>query len=182
MLSGALDERQAILGHIARHFDPAYLSTLKIALASPEPVIRVQAAAVASHIGPPMRRLLHNRIEMASRAPADPRQALALLDDLMSLVDSGLLDATERRQAEALAHRLGDTVVDSLSRRPRVIDPSGDGPLEMRLMARLEQLLIERRKFADLRGQRTAIRLQRRHPTARLRKLTVSTPASELVP
>ena len=32
-----------------RHFHPAYLDTLKLALESPEPVLRVQAAAVAAH-------------------------------------------------------------------------------------------------------------------------------------
>jgi hypothetical protein len=182
MHSGALDERQAILGHIARHFDPAYLPTLKIALASAEPAVRVQAAAVASHIGPRLRRLLRDRVEMASRAPTDPREALALLDDLLLLIDSGLLDATERRQAEALARRLGDTVVASLAHQPLSIDQSRGGPLDTRLMARLEQLLIERGRFSGLRAQRTAIRLQRRHPTARLRKLTVPTRLREFSP
>jgi hypothetical protein len=135
---------------------------------------------VASHIGQPMRRLLRDRVEMASRAPTDPREALALLDDLQLLIDSGLLDATERRQAEALARRLGDTVVASLAHQPLGIDKGRGGPLDARLMARLEQLLIERGRFSGLRAQRTAIRLQRRHPTARLRKLTIPMRLREL--
>jgi hypothetical protein len=181
MRFGALGDRQAILGHIARRFDLAYLPTLKIALASSEPVVRVQAAAVAAHVGPPMRRLLRDRVEAASRAPGDAHEALALLDDLSSLLDSGLLDATERRQAEALVRRLGDTVIGSLSRKPFVVDPTSDSALAARLNARLEQLLIERRRFADLRVQRTAVQLRGRHPTARLRKLTVAARANEPV-
>jgi len=174
MTTGPLDERQAVLGQIARHFDLSYLPTLEMALASPEPMIRVQAAAVASHISPLMRRMLQDCISGASRAPSGPIEALALLDDLSSLLGSGLLDATERQQAEALARRLGDTVVTALTQKPLRIDDPSDHARETRLRNRLERLLIERNLFTELRAQRTAARIRKRHPTARLQRLAVA--------
>ena len=47
---GSTAIQQTALGVIARHFHPDYLPILKIALDSPEPVVRVQAAAVAARI------------------------------------------------------------------------------------------------------------------------------------
>ena len=78
MATGSLAERQAVLGLIARHFDPAFLPTLRIALASPEPLIRTQAAAIASRLGSRMRRQLHDQIATADHALADPVDALRL--------------------------------------------------------------------------------------------------------
>jgi hypothetical protein len=152
---------------------------LKIALASPEPTIRVQAAAVASHIGPHMRRTLHDCINAASRAPSDPLEALALLDDLASLLDSGLLDATERQTSEALCRRLAETVIGSLAGGPLITASAGHPARGMRLQERLERLLIERCLFARLRAQRTAVRLRERHPNARFRRLKAPMRPSE---
>ncbi|MGD9805660.1 MAG: hypothetical protein AB7E81_16160 [Hyphomicrobiaceae bacterium] len=179
MITGSLVKRQAILGQIARHFDLAYLPTLKIALASPEPTIRVQAAAVASHIGLRMRRALHDCINAASRAPSDPLEALALLDDLVSLLDSGLLDATERQTSEALCQRLAETVISSLTGGPLITASVSDAARGIRLQERLEQLLIERGLFARLRAQRTVTRLLKHHPNARFRRLTPAMYTSE---
>ncbi|MGE0769225.1 MAG: hypothetical protein AB7L90_22500 [Hyphomicrobiaceae bacterium] len=174
MSAGSLLEQQAVLGQIARNFDAKYLPTLKVALASPEPVVRVQAAAVASHISPAMGRLVRDRVDAASRAPSDPRSALALLDDIALLLDSGLLDAAESRQLEALGRRLGDTVVTALARGPIVVGDCSDPAVDARILGRLEHLLIERRLFAELRTQRTALHLRQRHPNTRLRRLIVS--------
>ena len=48
--SGTLAEKQAALGHMARHFHPDFAPALEAALRSPEPVVRVQAAAVVARV------------------------------------------------------------------------------------------------------------------------------------
>lgn len=179
MSFGSLAERQAILGHIARHFHPAYLATLKIALASPEPLIRVQAAAVAAHIAPKAREHFLHRAAEAGRGPADPLRALALLGDLEDLARSGLLDETERMGSERLAGELGDRVAAGLDRGLLRLSYQTDVAMAAELDAHLERLLIARGRFADLRAHRTAKRLSRRHPRARLRRLAVPTRVPE---
>jgi hypothetical protein len=173
MTSGSLADRQAILGHIARHFHPAYLRTLKIALASQEPLIRVQAAAVAAHIAPKVRDHFLRCAAEAGLEPADPLRALSLLGDLETLIESGLLDETDRLNAQGLAERLGGTVVAGLDRGPLWLPYATDVALAAELDAHLERLLMARRRFADLRAHRTAQRLRLRHPRTRLRRLTV---------
>ena len=179
MSAGTLADRQTILGHIARNFHPAYLETLKIALASPEPVIRVQAAAVAAHVAPRVRRLFEDRAGAAARGATDPLVALALLDDLEALLGSGLLDEAERQRGAALAARLGDTVLAGLERGPLVLPFATDVAHAAALDTRLERLLIGRGRFCELRTHRTALRLRARHPRARLRRLAARHPTVE---
>lgn len=173
MTSGSIAERQAILGHIARHFHPAYLPTLKIALASEEPLIRVQAAAVAAHVAPKVRDQLRRCTAEAEPLPADQHRALALLGDIEALMESGLLDETDRLNAQGLARRLGDTVLASLGRGPLALPYATDIALAAEIDARLERLLLARRRFADLRAHRTAQRISRHHPRSRLRRLAI---------
>ncbi len=170
MTSGSIAERQAILGHIARHFDPAYLAALKIALASEEPLIRVQAAAVAAHIAPRVHEHAVRSIAEAELSPADPLRALALLGDLEALIASGLLDETDRINAERQARNLGDRVLASLSGGPLPLPYSTDAAHAAELDLGLERLLISRHRFADLRAHRTARRLRQLHPGVRLRR------------
>lgn len=173
MLSGPLLARQAILGHLARHFHPAHLVTLKIALESTEPLIRVQAAAVASHLAPRLRERLHELLRAADDAPVEPPTALALLGELEPLMASGLLDEAERKNAMAAVQRLGDGVLAAVASRPlawpHVTDPAHAAELD----SGLERLLLSRGLFADLRRHRTARRVLRQHPKGRLRRLSI---------
>jgi hypothetical protein len=103
---GSLADRQAALGMMARHIKPDYLPALKSALQSSEPMIRVQAAAVATKIRPELRALVDKAV-MAFEAgdiPAD--KALMLARDLSSCVACGLLDAGDRIRAEVTIPRL----------------------------------------------------------------------------
>jgi hypothetical protein len=181
MASGPLAERQTILGHIARSFDPAYLPTLRIALDSPEPVLRVQAAAVAAHIAPELRRALTGLLAAAAEPGSHGMgPALDLLAGLDLLVTSGLLDETERKQASAAAARLGDAVVVGLDARPlAALAHAGDVAALAVRQSTLERLLIERRRFAELRTLRGARRIGVRHPTARLRRIGAQRPRAE---
>ena len=169
--SGTLAERQAILSHIARHFHPAYLPTLTIALASTEPLVRVQAAAVASHIAPKVREQFLQCEREGMQVLSDPLRALSLLGEVEALIQCCLLDEADRRNAERLAEGLADGLIAINVRKPLALPYTSDTALAEELDAHLERLLLARRRYADLRVHRTARQLLRRHAKARLRRL-----------
>jgi hypothetical protein len=110
---GSLAKRQAALGLMARHIHPEYLPALKAALQSSEPVIRVQAAAVATKIRPELRKLVDTGVGNLAAGKVAPADALAVAVNLQSCVDSGLLDASDRIRADVTIARLkalADTV------------------------------------------------------------------------
>ncbi|MGE3917668.1 MAG: hypothetical protein AB7F78_18400, partial [Hyphomicrobiaceae bacterium] len=171
MLTGSLGERQTVLGRIARHFHPEYLETLRIALASPEPVLRVQAAAVAAHIGPRARAYFDERA--AAPRPNDMEGALADLDEMEAMLASGLLDEAQRLRGAMRSRQLGDTIVAGLAHGPPRRAAIGEPARLAMLEERLERLLFERRRLAELRSLRQARKLGARFPSARFRKLRV---------
>lgn len=171
MRSGNLAERQTILGLIARKFHPAYLAALKIALNSPEPVVRVQAAAVAAHIAP----AVHDRITALVGGPDEqdvlPRQALQDLADLDALLASGLLEASDQGRATKRLQRLEDCVLVALDRDPLVACRESDIARRAVGEDALARLLIRRGRYPDLRRQRTYRRIVTSRPSARVRRL-----------
>ena len=89
---GSVAEKQAILGLIARRFHPDYLPALKIALISPEPVIRVQAAAVAARVRGDLAALT-GRLIVEANDPARPAgKVLQAVEQLRHCVASGLME------------------------------------------------------------------------------------------
>lgn len=176
MQAGPLAARQFILGLIARQFHPSYLETLKIALKSPEPSIRVQAAAVATHIGADLRQRFEERIATVDQASRDPIASLDLLGEIENFLASGLLDEAERKRAVDLAGHLGDSLAEALDIAPIRLPFASDPVRAAELDIILETFLLARQRYADLRRHRTDRRIQRRHPTARTRRL--ATPAS----
>ena len=84
---------------IARGFHPGYLPVLKLALDSPQPVIRVQAAAVAARI----RGQLNDHVVTLFVRAADPTSttdtALDIAAELRAALDSGLLEAAHQSKA-----------------------------------------------------------------------------------
>ncbi len=97
--SGATTAQQTALGMIARNFHPAYLPALKIALDSPEPVIRVQAAAVAARVRETLKRDIGPMLARAAVPQLTPHDALALAGDLDVSAASGLLEDAARASA-----------------------------------------------------------------------------------
>lgn len=169
--AGPVSSRQAVLGLIARHFDPEYLATLKVALRSPLPSIRVQAAAVAAHLQPDVRSAFAdamNRLDSASRSSA---QSLQLLRTLYALEDSGLLDEGDRKRGEAVCSRLGDVVFSGVARGERLIPANATIDVARGLDETVERLLVERRRFDLLRAWRSRRRVLERHPKARVRRI-----------
>lgn len=145
---GTMHERQAALGLIARFFHANHLAALSLALGSEEPVIRVQAAAVAARIRP---RLAEDVARLIGRAgelialgdsshgtAADTGARLDMVRHLDAAVASGLLDPPMREAARKAATRLAaaiDVVTMPLSKTPTLEDRACLTILESRLIA-----------------------------------------------
>ncbi len=130
--SGPLSEQQAALGLIARDFHPGYLPVLKLALESPAPVIRVQAAAVAARIRGPLNAQV---VTLFSRA-ADPLLAVGdavdLAADINAAIDSGLLEASEQATATGVRDGLLGRTFARLDARQTGSSPSQRIATELR--------------------------------------------------
>ncbi len=118
---GSLVERQAALGLIARFFHMNYLSALADALRSEVPVIRVQAAAVASRIRPRLADEIEKRIAAAAdllrrdEQRQTPRShatghRLQLIREFDQAIASGLLDQPVADAAAVIAARLASSI------------------------------------------------------------------------
>jgi len=170
MAAGTLVERQAVLGNVARRFHPDYLPVLAQALNNPEPVIRVQAAAVAAQIRPEVARAYRTAIESIPQNVLSSFDALVLLQTFEKLIASGLLDEGDRR------HGL-DIVLTGVARGeavlPRRVAFETAAPLEKTL----EQLLIRRRRFAALRQHRSERAVLAVRPRANIRRMSMASHA-----
>ncbi len=106
MQSGTMHDRQAMLGIIARKFHPDYLPALMLALKNPEPMIRVQAAAVATRVRGDLRAFIDRQAAVSPPLATGSAPALAAARQLNVAIDSGLLDEGDRIRARVLAGRL----------------------------------------------------------------------------
>lgn len=142
MTGGSIADQQTALGLIARRFHPDYLPALGVALRSPEPVVRVQAAAVVARVRDELSLRVKERLSEASRADGGDvrRRALA---ELEKCVASGLLDEGDRRRAEELLAAPGAQHA-SLTGALAAADRHAAQP-------RLEQELLDHRRFKELR-------------------------------
>jgi hypothetical protein len=138
---GSLAHRQAALGMMARNIKPEYLPALSAALKSTEPVIRVQAAAVATKIRPELRALVDTAVLSVDTGRITPSKALACAVDLEACVASGLLDAGDRIRAEVTIPRL------------KTLAGTADAPLT-RVSPAQETAMLEQGRFRELRVAR----------------------------
>lgn len=144
MLRGTLADRQTALGLIARQFEPSYAPALRSALVSPEPVIRVQAAAVAVKVRAGLKVSLAHALARATASPAVPAAAgLAL--DLQAMAKSGLLEDDDRDRAVEAAANLTNLVISKLDE---------SGPISEAAKAMIETELLARGRFEDFRELR----------------------------
>ncbi|MFV0297497.1 MAG: hypothetical protein ACK5JT_15385 [Hyphomicrobiaceae bacterium] len=171
MASGPLSKRQAILGFIARHYHSDYLPTLKIALESQEPTLRVQAAAVAAHIAPMVRENLTRALKGANADGLEVVQLLDLDNELMKLASSGLIDESERMAAGRARGALAEKLLDAIrnGRHLALARHEFEAPLERG--ETLERFLVSHRLFPKLRSWRVAQAIRRTRPNARFRCL-----------
>lgn len=168
MEAGTLSERQSVLGIIARRFHSDYIPVLHCALRSEEPVVRVQAAAVAARIRPEIARQFHDCIEDLPLASAGFIGALALLQRIEALVGSGLLDEGDRLRGAIVGARLGDVV---LSGARQLRSSRAQAAITRLQRETLERLLIEKQAFAELRYLRAYDRVLTSRPIVRVRRL-----------
>lgn len=157
MERGQLADQQAVLGHIARHFHPDYLACLTLALKNPEPVVRVQAAAVATRVRADLKARLARAQALADKGSAKPEILLATAHELEQIGHSGLLDASEMDTAAAVADRLkaaGGGAVETVA--SRLLEGAGTASRE------IEQQLLDQGRFRDLRRLRRIAAVRRR--------------------
>ena len=178
MSSGSLAERQALLGLIARNFDVEYLAALKIALTSPEPVIRVQAAAVATKVQHALGRIV-TRWAARPVDAVDPIDALGGIVELEACLGSGLIEAGDRAAAAGTLERLRSAVLQTTLApdfKYRLLGARAN-PHQLPAIAAYADLLIGECRFKDLRnwrrlqhaGQLPGLRLRRSARRRRLR-------------
>lgn len=168
--SGSMAERQTILGIVARRFHADYVPALQAALKSPEPAIRVQAAAVAAHVRPEVALLFQSAVAELPQASADPARGLGLMQRLEALAASGLLDESDRRRGVEIVGRLRDVVLSGV-RTARLSTRTSLLAANAAEQATLEALLIGANRFTDLRTARSAGLVLARRPAARIRRL-----------
>ena len=150
MTQGSLADRQTALGLIARQFSPSYAPALRHALVSPEPVIRVQAAAVAVKVRAELKTTLAAALVRAQSDGLTPAEAASLAVELRSMVGSGLLEDDDRDQGDIAARKLAASAVDDLI---AARDPSGE--IAPSAQALIETELLRRGNFQAFREQRT---------------------------
>lgn len=140
--SGGMEERQRALGLIARHFHPDYTPVLEAALRSPEPVVRVQAAAVVARV----REDLKARVALLSLdEPCSAAQALHRAGELAALQKCALVAEPLRVRCAQVAERLINTAVPPGANMVASVPEGRDA------RAALEDHLIAARRFKDLR-------------------------------
>ena len=177
--TGPIGSQQIALGLIARNFHSGYLPVLKIALDSPEPVIRVQAAAVAARIRGPLNVNAAAQFDRASDPTLPAAEALELAAELRAAINSGLLDAAEQTKAIGVHDALLARTFARLDATQRTVGPgaharpqkNGDDVDE----AYATHLLANGR-FAEFRAYRLAVRrpLSGRYRRRRVRSRRVS--------
>ena len=158
---GTLAERQIVLGHIARHFSPQYAPALHAALKSEEPVIRVQAAAVAARVREKLQARVETLIAAAERGFAEPLAALEAAAELGASAATGLLDDVARSGAEATAAALHRASLSTPTRTAgQILSSLADerrrrgAAAARRLIADIEAQLIGAAQYARLRDLR----------------------------
>ncbi len=151
MQRGSLAERQSALGLIARKFEPEYAPALRVALRSPEPVVRVQAAAVAARLRGGLKRKLATALGKVSAVRDDASASRALSAEIDGLLAAGLLDDGDAKRAAAASEQLRQARKGMPEQA--TIRGSGDHALEASLIAG--------GRFAELRALRRARQLSR---------------------
>lgn len=157
---GTVQEKQAVLGLVARRFHPRYLAALQTALVSDEPAIRVQAAAVAARVRTSLSEEVERRLaELATvTAPAD---MLAISDELARCAESGLLEEKQRQRAEVSSRAARVRAIEVMSAAARPVfagaPVAARHPLSDRTArTALEDVLLAQGRFADFRRLRRA--------------------------
>ncbi len=96
---GALNERLAVIGVIAQNYHPDYQPILKSALRSENSALRAATAALATALRMEFGSRLLRALEAAPSASGQRRREI--LDELMTCLSSGFLDAIQCKKGRA---------------------------------------------------------------------------------
>ncbi len=179
--SGPIAEQQVALGMIARGFHSGYLPVLKLALDSPEPVIRVQAAAVAARVRGQLNSHAETLFARAADPTLSPSDAMDVAAELRAAIDSGLLEASEHTTAKGVLDGLSARLFARLDARRRRVEQGGLVPSE-RLNDDVHDAyatqLLQQGRFADFRAYRVSLRRpvlgRYRHRLVRARRISAA--------
>lgn len=188
---GSVGEKQAVLGLVARRFHPHYLSALRTALVSEEPVIRVQAAAVAARVRGELGSEVERLIGVLDGKPG-AAEMLRVSDEIVQSVDSGLIEERLGERARRAAAEARDVALTQLAAaaRPALSGRSTAPDSSLNQHAArlaLEDRLLATQRYEDFRRLRRAFafpvkgRMRFRvgqWPQRRMRKLSIVTGGS----
>jgi polysaccharide biosynthesis protein PelE len=161
---GSLEDRQAALGLIARRFHPCYTPALRAALVSPEPVIRVQAAAVAVKVKADLERQLKASLGKSKAESASVGEKAMLARDLQEMAACGLLDDKDRDRAQAAADAILEAVLATGASVPEVMT-SLRGRYGMGSVVETE--LLRQGRYEEFRALRASAKAHAAAPVAR---------------
>ena len=162
MQNGTLADRQTALGVIARSFHPDHLPVLMLALKSEEPVIRVQAAAVATKVRGDLHALVDRLAGPSLQPLPGTSAAVSAANQLRSCLASGLLDEGDRIRASVITDRLSAATAIAQPTPPRSRTHLRTAPVIERYA--IEDAQLRAGQFSQIRvGRRLARIDQRQH-------------------
>ncbi len=146
---GSIAQRQNALGLIARRFAPPYACALRAALVSSEPVVRVQAAAVAVKVKAELAGVLDALSNVG--VGTEPSRAIEAAAELDAMISTGLLDAADVERARAGMTSVLDRVLADFPLDGASMAAFGDGVLvfEEALPSWLETASYEARHLIE---------------------------------
>ena len=153
---GTMHEKQTVLGLIARNFHPDHLPSLQLALTSPEPLIRVQAAAVAAHIRAPLNARISAALDEASNPSTPVVDALRIAGEADIAVASGLIDEGSRLRVSSMAAQTRARALAAID-HAALAHPNGAAGLALApsVLDAYETLLLQARRFDEFRRLRS---------------------------
>jgi hypothetical protein len=159
---GTLDERQKALGLIARHFHPDYTPVLEAALKSPEPVVRVQAAAVVAHVKANLKTRIRTLTSDGKNAAG--AEALLRINELQALQECALVEKSERALCRDTVQSILERTLAMNSDLVAVSSQAGEGAV-----AGIEHYFLSAGRYKELRVLRRLRGIMKR-PASRLRR------------
>ena len=145
--TGTLHDKQEALGLMARTFHTDFAPALQAALRSPEPVVRVQAAAVVARVRADLKGRIKALIAQERSVPA--ARAVNAATELMRYASCTLVDRADQERCRAAASRLlqaalisDDDVFDAAARA------------NAQTAGVIEHFLIDARRFKEFRVAR----------------------------
>lgn len=110
---GTIEEKYKALGNLARSFRPELAASLRFALTSPEPTVRIQAASMVAKIE---KQYTQRWMDLNDRVRRDPENAelrLELAQHLDNYAHTGMLDQQREQEVRQQAAELFRHVINA---------------------------------------------------------------------